>query len=525
MTTIGGSPFDSAWYLDTIAAASQRPRLTSELDVDVCVVGGGLAGLTVAREVARRGRSVAVLEAKRIASGASGRNGGVVRPGFPESVDNIVRRVGLRRARELCALSVRGVEYVRAAAQEPGIAGVDPVEGFLGVSRIDQGARLLRHADMLQELFGVDVELWPSDRVREVLHTERYSQALHWPRAFHINPLNYALGLAAAAERSGARILEDTPALALDISGDRKRVDTSEGRVHARHVVLAGGALLGPLLPILAGTMLPITAHLAVTAPLGERLGEAVRFPGTVAEGRLSSNQYRVVEGTRLLWGAGASVGRSGRIAPAIAGRIRKVFPQLGRVDVAQVWSDVIGYAVHRMPQLGHIMPGIWLVNAFGNLGLSTTAMAGELIACAMIEGDDRWRLFSGYDLVWTGGSVGTAATGAVLRATDLWERLEPAVSQSMARGRVELAHAASRAAHAAIGGVRSTMAPRGAATEMERATPEARQRMSIAAIARNAEMLHRGITKGSVSPAFPREEPAKMFATAPLAGTSSPTE
>lgn len=533
----GASPFGATWYEDTMVTATQRPRLTSELDVEVCVVGGGLAGLTVAREVARRGRSVAVLEARRIASNASGRNGGVVRPGFAEPLDSIINRVGLHRARELWGLSVRGVDYVRTASRDAAMAGVHPVEGFLKVSNVDQDARFSRNAVLLRERFGAEVELWPTDRVRELLRTDRYFQALHWPRAFHIHPLNYALGLAAAAERSGARIFEETSAVAVDVSGDRKQVDAGEGQVHAEHVVLAGGAPLGPLVPIISGTMLPIMLHLAVTAPLGDRLSEVVRFAGAIAEDRLGSDQYQVVEGNRLLWGAGASTGQQdpSRLAHGLAGRIRRVFPQLGPVDITQAWSGVVGYAVHGMPQLGEVMPGVWQINAFGHLGLNTTAMAGELIASAMTEGDDRWRLFSGYELVWAGGAAGTAMTGLLLRAANVREQLEPVISplttnarQAAQRGTRELARAASKSAHAVID-VASALAsmaelrhratrpstPHRATTRTERVAPETRQRMSAAAIAQNAEMLNRGAAARSPPVASPGPETAHNKALA----------
>ena len=99
------SPYGPTWYAATMVAVPERRALTHDLDVDVCVIGAGLAGLTVAREVARRGWSVAVLEAGQVAARASGRNGGFVSPGFSEEIDAIVERVGLPRAKELWALS------------------------------------------------------------------------------------------------------------------------------------------------------------------------------------------------------------------------------------------------------------------------------------------------------------------------------------------------------------------------------------------------------------------------------------
>src|SRR5215472_2613757 len=99
-----------SWYAQH-ADAFERPQLAFDLDVDVCVIGGGLAGLTVAREVARRGWSVVVLEARRIAWAASGRNGGFVLPGYSAQIEKVVERIGVPAARALWELSLSGVQY------------------------------------------------------------------------------------------------------------------------------------------------------------------------------------------------------------------------------------------------------------------------------------------------------------------------------------------------------------------------------------------------------------------------------
>jgi gamma-glutamylputrescine oxidase len=159
------------WYAATAVVAPERPALNHDLDADVCVIGAGLAGLTVAREVARRGWSVAVLDAGEVAGGASGRNAGFVSPGFAERIDAIVERVGLPRAKELWALSLSGVDYIRRAISDTGMPGVETRDGRLSVRRTDDEPKLLEHAAMLRVDFGADVEAWPTDQVREVLRS------------------------------------------------------------------------------------------------------------------------------------------------------------------------------------------------------------------------------------------------------------------------------------------------------------------------------------------------------------------
>ena len=86
---------------------------------------------------------------------------------------------------------------------------------------------------------------------------------------------------------------------------------------------------------------------------------------------------------------------------------IARIFPQLGAVEIEHAWSGMMGYSLHGMPQVGEVIPGLWLANGFGRHGLNTSAMAGELLATAITEHDDRWRLFLPYELVWAGGRFG----------------------------------------------------------------------------------------------------------------------
>jgi len=480
------------WYAETTVAAPERAPLVQDADVDVCVIGGGLAGLTVAREVVRRGWSAVVLEAKKIAWNASGRNAGFVAPGFSERIENIVERVGVGRAKELWALSAQGAEYVRATIREIAMPGVAPADGWLVAQRRNAEDELLRHVAMMRVDFGAQLDAWPTEQVREVLRSERYFQAVHLPSAFQIHPRNYALGLAAAAEQAGARIFEDTPALAIDSAGVRKRVDTPKGRVRAGHVVLAGGAQLGSAFRAVSETLLPVSTYMAVTAPLGEALGEAIRYRGSVSDPRRGGDYYRIVKGDRLLWGSRVST----RISPprGLAGTIEReihdVYPQLGMVKVDHAWSGLMSYAVHKMPLIGEVMPGVWLAGAFGGHGINTTAMAGDLIASAIIAGDDRWRLFSSYELVWTGGAWGRAAAQMLFWA----RRLQDAVAESLAQRRDSaLRRAAEHASREAAERERraAEAVERRAAEEAARAAAEESAERFAAAQRTASQMAH----------------------------------
>jgi glycine/D-amino acid oxidase-like deaminating enzyme len=426
----------AGWYEATRAASPERPQLTFELDVDVCVIGAGLAGLTVAREVARRGWSVAVLEGGRVASAASGRNTGFVLPGFGEHFENMVERIGLDHTKQLWGLSERGVDYVRHAIEETGMPGVDPTPGWLHVSKIASGDMIAREVERLRWI-GVNVEAWPAERVREVLPNERYFGAVHFPGALHIHPLNYALGLAADAEKFGARIFELSRATEIDPAGVRKRIKTEQGRVRATHVVLAGNVQLGALMPRLAATLLPITTYVIVTEPIAN-LTETVRYRGAVSDTNRADNHYRIVGGDRLMWSGRMRAWQADPpwIGRALIGDIRRNFPTLGEVKIAHLWRGTLGRAIHRMPQLGEIESGLWVASGFGGHGLNTTAMGGELIAKGIVENDQAWRLFAPYELVWAGGAFGRAVAQGIYWGTRPVARIGQELSRYSERSR-----------------------------------------------------------------------------------------
>lgn len=415
---------DPTWYALHAVEAPPRGRLSLDTDVDVCVVGGGLAGLTAAREIARRGWSVVLLESRHVGAAASGRNCGFVLPGFHQSLAAIVERVGFDTARALWALSEAGLDYVRDAIVATGMPGVPRVDGWLDVSKQDNGDAALRQLQLLGEI-GADVEGWPVERVRDALRSPCYFHAIHHPRAFHINPHNYALGLAAAAEAEGVRIFEATPVLELDPAGVRKRLVTPSARVRAGHVVLAGNVDLGRLMPDVHGTALPLTTYVGVTAPLGAKLHDLVRYSGAVSDSDHVDSHYRIVGGDRLMWAGRmtAWAGKARRHEKQLAREIGRIYPALGQVRFDHVWSGTIGRPIHAMPQIGELQPGVWLAAGFGGHGLNTSALAGQLIAEALVEGDDSWLHFEGYELIWAGGLAGRATAQVAYWARRALER------------------------------------------------------------------------------------------------------
>ena len=277
-------------------------------------------------------------------------------------------------------------------------------------------------------------EVWDTATVRESLRTTSYHDGLYDPESFDIHPLAYANALAAAAARAGASIFEASPAAAVSREPGIWRIATPGGSVRADHVVLAGsayGALSGLHRP-LDRAVLPVATYVVTSEPMRARLDEAIGFPGAIGDTRRAGDYYRKLGDpkhgeTRLMWGGRITTRRSQphKLAAILKRDILRIYPSLGDFRITHAWSGLMGYAVHKMPIVGEIAPGLWSCTAFGGHGINTSASGGLLIAGAIAEGDERWRLFAPFGARWAGGPLGRLATQLEywrMQALDRWQ-------------------------------------------------------------------------------------------------------
>lgn len=391
------------YYQSTLGSARAHPALDGRTEARVCIVGGGFAGLNTALGLCERGlRDVVLLEAQTLGHGASGRNGGFVFSGFSRGEAALLRDLGPDRARALHGGTVAAVNLIRERARRYGIDCDIIDEGVLWANWFRDPGSLRQRQRLLAESFGVEWQWVDRDEVRERLRTVRYHDALFEPNALHFHPLKYAHGLARVAEGQGARLFERTPAVALDRDGAGWRVRTPHGEVRAEQVVLACGGYLAGLRRDVDAGVLPIATYVMATEPLGARLGEAMTTRAAVYDTRFAFDYYRPLADTRLLWGGRISVrDRSPASVQRLLYRdLLKVYPQLEGVRIDRAWSGLMSYARHEMPQIGRIDAGLWLAQAFGGHGVAPTTFAGETLAAAIADDDDRWRSFQAYGLV-----------------------------------------------------------------------------------------------------------------------------
>jgi gamma-glutamylputrescine oxidase len=419
--------YPDTYYRRTMANGTERSVLSGAVDCDTVIVGGGLAGLTTALQLARAGISVVVLETESVGFGASGRNGGFVSPGFATGSDAIARATGKEAAQKIHRLSIEGVDFVRDTIRDLGIADAKPQSGIMSVLRYDGGASLKQYANEIRRDYGYELEYVSTDAVRSRLKSARYYQALRDPKSFHMHPLNYLRALAKEIERLGGRIYENSTATRCDVYGAEKRVTTAGGQVKSRRIVFTTGGYTGSLVGKLNRSYLPIATYVMLTEEAPDLIREAIATRDAVGDNRRAGDYYRVVDdGKRILWGGRITTRAASPAALAreLRGEMTGTYPQLKELKTELAWSGLMSYARHLMPQIGEMDPGVWHCTAFGGHGLNTTAIGGKLVAEGILDQSDRYKLFKPFGLVWAGGVAGLAAAQLTywkLQAQDWW--------------------------------------------------------------------------------------------------------
>ncbi len=418
----------SSYYRTSAPPATVFPPLSGTREAAVCIVGGGFAGLNTALGLAERGqRDVVLLDARDVAHGASGRNGGFVFGGFSRGEAQLLADLGPARAPALYRGTQDAVGLIRSRIARHGIPCDATDAGVLWANWFRDPAPLRERQALLAKHFGVEWEWVPRQQLAAQVHTTRYGDALFERNALHFNPLAYARGLADVASAQGVCIHEQSPAIALGREGQGWRVRTPGGDVLAREVVLACGGYLAGLRRDVDAGVLPIATYVMVTEPLGARMNEVLATRAAIYDSRFAFDYYRPLPDSRLLWGGRISVRDR---APAAVERLLRrdmlrVFPQLADARIECAWSGLMSYARHEMPQVGRIDDGLWLAQAFGGHGVAPTTFAGEVLASAIAEGDTRWREFSDYGLVSAlkpAGFVGAQLSYWWLQAKDAWK-------------------------------------------------------------------------------------------------------
>ncbi|MGL4938039.1 NAD(P)/FAD-dependent oxidoreductase [Shewanella sp.] len=382
--------YPHSYYVDTAKELHPYPQLEGAIQADVCIVGGGFSGINTAIELAERGLSVVVLEAKRLGWGASGRNGG-----------ELIRGIGHDPAQFEREIGPEGVK----AIQQMGFEAVDIVINRIHQHQIDCDLQMgycdlavkPRHLHELEEEFAAlkalgyqkPIKLLGKSQLGEVIGSDIYQGALVDMGSGHLHPLNLALGEARVARELGVQFFEYSAAEKI-IKGNRPKVITPKGEVSCQYLVLAGNAYIGHKLDsYIGGKVLPAGSYLLATAPLTPaQCASIIPQNMAFADMRIALDYFHLSADRRLLFGGLCTYsGNDPRdIEAALRPNLEKVFPQLTGVTIDYEWGGMIGIGANRMPQIGRLpdAPNIFYAQAYSGHGINATHMAARLLAQAI---------------------------------------------------------------------------------------------------------------------------------------------
>ncbi|MFL1546457.1 NAD(P)/FAD-dependent oxidoreductase [Pseudomonas sp. O39] len=422
-----------SYYLASANAMPERPSLGTDLSADVCVIGGGFTGVNTAIELAQRGLSVILLEARRIGWGASGRNGGQLIRGIGHDVSGFAKYVGEEGVRYLERAGIDSVALVGQRIREHAI-DCDLRWGFCELANTPaQFAGFKGEQDSLAAMgYAHQTRLVGPQDMPQVVGSVAYAGGLVDMGSGHLHPLNLVLGEAQVAESLGVRIFEHTQVLEL-IHGDTVQVRCAGGTVRAASLVLACNAHLDELEPRLSGKVLPAGSYIIATEPLSETLAKQL-IPQNFAlcDQKVGLDYYRLSADRRLLFGGACHY--SGRdpadIAAYMQPKLLKVFPQLANTAIEFQWGGKIGITANRFPQVGRLKqyPNVFYAQGYSGHGLNVTHWCAKLLAEAIHAGHSQGLdIFSQVPHMTFPG--GKALRSPLLALGMLWFRLREWVS------------------------------------------------------------------------------------------------
>jgi len=385
------SHYPPSWYADSAPQLAPLPTLQGNISADVCVVGGGYTGLSTALHLRQLGFSVALLEANRVAWGASGRNGGHVGTGQRADQATLEKMVGHERASRLWQLSLDAVALVEDLCQQFAI------DCELGTGNLHLAAKRAHIGELEEEVhhlrqqYGYEhIEFLDQQAVAQRTSAQGVYAGVLDRGARHLHPLKYALGLARAALSLGSDIYEHSRVKHYRTSDQKVIVSTDQGQVRCSYLVLACNGYLGGLENRIAGNIMPINNFMIATEPLSEALADQVnRDRLSLSDTLFVINYWKLSADRRMLFGGGETY--SSRFPSDIKNFVRpymlQLYPELADVAITHGWGGTLGITLNRMPDFGRIDKHTFYAQGFSGHGVPTATFAGKLLASA-IHGD-----------------------------------------------------------------------------------------------------------------------------------------
>ena len=384
----------TSYWLDTAKPAGDFRHQDLPASVDVAVVGGGLTGLSTALHLAKEGASVAVLEARTLGWGASGRNGGMATTGLAIDFTKAVARYGLDRAARMFRLYNDAIGTIEDLVENEGIDCDFERVGKLNLAcKPKHYEEFERSAELLARHAGHELTLVPRSRLRAEIGSDYYHGAMVDPIAAGVHVGKLCSGLAMAASQYGASLHEDCEVVRLERLGERRhRVFTSQGSLVADDVVVGTSGYSGKLLPWLRRRIVPIGSFIVVTEPLDRTVVDNLLPTRRVAADSKNLVYYfRITPDDRLLFGGRARFAMSNpgsdlRSGDILRRAVTDVFPQVQGVGIDYCWGGLVDMSLDQMVHAGR-KDGVFYSVGYSGHGVQMATHMGK-VAAQVIGGD-----------------------------------------------------------------------------------------------------------------------------------------
>ncbi|MBN8956650.1 MAG: FAD-binding oxidoreductase [Rhizobiales bacterium] len=386
------------WWEAAEPTPVQAPDLPT--NIDVAVVGGGYTGLSCALELARQGVKVAVVEAERIGFQASSRNGGMVTGGLKLAQGAMSSQLGQDRAAAILKEAIGTLDFIEMLIEREGIACHFRRTGRFtcAYSRRDYDA-LAARTDQIAELTGGAAYMLPPSRQREEIGSDHYRGGMVVKASGALHPSLYLRGLATAAARAGATLIDGTRATGFERQANGWRIKTERGDITARDVMVGTNGYTGPATPWLRRRVVPVASFIIATEELPADLTKRL-----VPNGRMLADTRRVLsyfrlspDGKRVLWGG--RVGTSAMEARKSALRLRammcRVWPELADARLTHSWNGNVAFTFDYLPHLGVHNGMHYAMGCQGN-GVAMQTWLGYQAALMIAGGKNAPSAFSG---------------------------------------------------------------------------------------------------------------------------------
>lgn len=389
-------PHTGSYYAASVNEHTDFAPLRGEHSADVCVVGAGFTGISTALHLAERGYNVHIVEANKVAWGASGRNGGQMIGGIAGE-KTIAKSLGENGADTLWEMRWAGHDIISERVERYGIA-CDLKYGYLDVAINERHMRALQEEFALLERRGFSREfrLFEQEETQQTIGTKAYIGALLNMANGHLHPLNLCVAEANAAVTNGATIYEQSPVLRIE-HGDRPTVMTESGSVSADSVIIAGNAYHS-IEKTLRGIMFPVNSFIIATEPLtAEQVAMVNPQDLAVCDPNFVLEYFRLSADKRLLFGGRCNYfGDDPKVIERnLKPRMLKVYPQLADVGIDYAWGGTIGVPLHRVPQMGRLAANVFYSQGYSGHGVNVTHLAGQILADAVAGTMERFDVFA----------------------------------------------------------------------------------------------------------------------------------